>query len=333
MVFLQPEYLKLFFFLPLLLALWLIYFLNKRNSRQRLASAAPLRKISHLQSLWGDCARYLLVNLALAALVLALAHPQLIHERAVPQPEKMDVLFLLDTSPSMRAEDVPPSRLERALEIIGRYAAGKPPQDRIALVSFASSSLILSYLTEDPANILYYLDYLKEDSSFNPGTDIGGAIHSGLAILSRDAELYPKLAQQKKVFVLISDGEDHGAELERAVRTAARQGIRIHTIGVGSLEGAPIPIAQENGTRRYVEDAKGDKILSRFDERTLRWIAEATGGTAHRSLTGQDLDGFFKGIVSQERKIEGFRKVIEYEDVYRLFLVAAFGLLFVRLLL
>jgi Ca-activated chloride channel family protein len=327
MVFLQPEYFKLFFVLAFLVPFWLFYFLSKRNSRRRLGAGSPLRKISHLRPLWRDLARYLLINLALVALVLALAQPQLIREKQMAQSERIDVIFLLDTSPSMRAEDIPPSRLERALEIVGRFARNKPSQDRIGLVSFASGSLILSYLTEDPSNILYYLNYLKDDSVFNPGTNIGRAIQNGLTVLSRDAELHPEGARQKKVFILMSDGEDHGNELESAVREATRHGIRIHTIGLGSLEGAPIPMGRENGTVRYVEDAKGNRIVSRFDERTLRWIAETTGGSAHRSLTGQELEGFFTGIVKQERKIEGFKKVIEYEDTYRRFLMAAFGLL------
>jgi Ca-activated chloride channel family protein len=233
----------------------------------------------------------------------------------------------------MRAEDVPPSRLERALEIVGRFARHKPAQDRIGLVSFASGSLILSYLTEDTSNILYYLNYLKDDLSFNSGTNIGRAIQTGFTVLAREAEIHPEVAaRQKKVFILISDGEDHGDELESAVREATRQGIRIHTIGIGSAEGAPIPIGRENGTVRYVEDAKGNRILTRFDERSLRWVAETTGGTAHRSFTGQELEGFFTAIVKQERKIEGFKKVIEYEDVYRRFLLAAFGLLLVGML-
>jgi Ca-activated chloride channel family protein len=282
--------------------------------------------------LWRDGSRYLLINLALVTLVLALAHPQLIREKQVGQPERMDVVILLDNSASMRAEDVPPSRLERALEIVGRFARNKPSQDRIALVSFASGSLILSYLTEDTSNILYYLNYLKDDSSFNSGTNIGRAIQNGFAVLSRDTELHPEVARKKRVFILISDGEDHGNELESAVREATRHGIRIHTIGIGSAEGAPIPIGRENGTVRYVEDAKGNRILTRFDERTLRWVAETTGGTAHRSFTGQELEGFFAAIVKQERKIEGFKKVVEYEDVYRRFLLAAFGLLLVGML-
>ena len=312
--------------------LWLFYFFSKRNARKRLGAGGPLRKISHLHSLWRDGTRYLLINLALVALVLALAHPQLIREKKVGQPEKMDVVILLDNSASMRAEDVPPSRLERALEIVGRFARNKPSQDRVGLVSFASGSLILSYLTEDTSNILYYLNYLKDDASFNPGTNIGRAIQNGFAVLSRDTELYPEVARRKKVFILISDGEDHGDELETAVREATRQSIRIHTIGIGSLEGAPFPVGRENGMVRYAEDAKGNKILTRFDERSLRWIAETTGGSAHRSFTGQELEGFFEGIVRQERKIEGFKKVVEYEDTYRGFLLAAFGLLLAGML-
>ncbi len=332
MVFLQPEYLKLLFLLVFLAPFWLFYFFNKLNARKRLGAAGPVHKISRLHSLWRDGMRYLLVNLVLVTLVFALAHPQLIREKHVGQPEKIDVVFLLDNSPSMRAEDVPPSRLERALEIVGRFARNKPLQDRIGLVSFASGSLILSYLTEDPSNVLYYLNYLKDDSSFNPGTNIGRAIQNGLTVLARDAELYPQAPRKKRIFILISDGEDHGNELESAVRAAARQGIRIHTIGIGSLEGAPIPMGRENGLVRYVEDAHGNKILSRFDERSLNWIAETTGGSAHRSFTGQELEGFFTGIVRQERKIEGFKKVVEYEDTFRGFLLAAFGLLLTGML-
>jgi Ca-activated chloride channel homolog len=333
MVFLQPEYFKLFFLLVLIVPLWLFYFFSKRNARKRLGAAVgPLHKISHLHPLWRDATRFLLITMALVALVVALAQPQLIREKQLSQPEKMDVVFLLDNSPSMRAEDVPPSRLERALEIVGRFARNKPPQDRVGLVSFASGSLILSYLTEDSSNVLFYLNYLKDDSSFNPGTNIGRAIQNGLTVLSRDSELHPEVAGKKQIFILISDGEDHGGELESAVREATRQGIRIHTIGIGSPEGAPIPIGQENGTVRYVEDVKGNRILSRFDEQTLNWIAETTGGSAHRSFTGQELEGFFEGIVRQERKIEGFKKVVEYEDTYRGFLLAAFGLLLAGML-
>ena len=93
---------------------WLFYFFSKRNARKRLGAGWPAAQDLSSPLFVARRDRYLLINLALVALVLALAHPQLIREKQVGQPERMDVVFLLDNSPSMRAEDVPPSRLERA---------------------------------------------------------------------------------------------------------------------------------------------------------------------------------------------------------------------------
>ncbi len=128
--------------------------------------------------------------------------------------------------------------------------------------------------------------------------------------------------------ILISDGEDHGAELENAVRAVQKQGIKVHTIAIGSNQGAPVPIAWDNdGRAQYLLDAKGNRIISHLDERTLRWIAQETGGGAYRSVTGEELPRTFAGIVEQEREIDGFRQTVEYRDVHEGFLFAAFGLL------
>ncbi|MGH7831363.1 MAG: vWA domain-containing protein, partial [Candidatus Binatia bacterium] len=152
MKFLYPQYLKLFFLLVALLPFWLYYLRNKERSRLRIGAGEPLRRISHFSSLGRDWGKCLLINAVMGALILALAHPQLIRERRVPQPGIMDIVFLLDTSPSMWAADVQPSRLERALEVLALFSRKKLPHDRIGLVSFAGGSLILSYLTEDPSN-------------------------------------------------------------------------------------------------------------------------------------------------------------------------------------
>ncbi|MBI4488216.1 MAG: VWA domain-containing protein [Deltaproteobacteria bacterium] len=333
MRFLQPQYLKLFFLLIALLPLWLYHLSYKHKMRLGLGDSRPLRGISHLSSLWSVCGRYLLLNLVLASLIFALAHPQRIREMRAPHPKKMDIVFLLDISPSMRAKDILPSRLERALEVIGSFSRKKLPHDRIGLVSFSGGSLILSYLTEDPDNILYYLKYLKDDASLSLGTNIGRALKNGLTIITKESEVSPEAAQHKRVFILVSDGEDHGAELESAVREVARLGIKVHAIGIGSKEGAPIPIAWEDGKISYLEDQKGNKILSRFDENTLRRVAEATGGNAYRSFTGQELESAFAEIVLKERDIEGFKKVIEYEDAYQGFLLAALGIFLTAMLI
>ena len=114
MKFLYPQYLKLFFLLVALVPFWLYSIQTKQNTRRSLGVGQPLRRISRFSSLAKDWGKCLLLNLVMGALILALSHPQWIQEKKVPQPGIMDIVFLLDTSPSMRASDVQPSRLERA---------------------------------------------------------------------------------------------------------------------------------------------------------------------------------------------------------------------------
>ncbi|MBI2358275.1 MAG: hypothetical protein HYV04_05125, partial [Deltaproteobacteria bacterium] len=132
---------------------------------------------------------------------------------------------------------------------------------------------------------------------------------------------------------LLSDGEDHGSELESGLRDMKRAGIKVHTIGIGSKEGAPIPIGKENGAVRYLEDEQGVQILSRFDEGTLRRVAEETGGNSYRTFTGHDLERIIAEIVLKERSVDGLKKVVDYEDLYHPFLLAALGVFFVTVLL
>jgi Ca-activated chloride channel homolog len=333
MKFLYPQYLKLFYLLLVLLPCW-VYFLHaKRGSRRTLGVGPALTRVSYFSSLRKDVVRCLLLNCVMAAIILALAHPQLVQEHKKPQPGVLDVVFLLDTSPSMRATDIQPSRLARALEVIGAFSRAKLDQDRVGLVSFAGASMIISYLTEDANNILYYLDYLKNDTTLSHGTNIGGGLRNGLDVIRKDAEVYPRAARNKKVFILVSDGEDNSAELEAAVSAVRDQQIKVHAVGVGSVEEVPIPIAFERGRPVYLEDDGGKAIMTRFDERTLHWIAEKTGGKFQRSLSGFELDKTFSDIVRKEREIAGFRKVVEYQDFYHGFLLAAAGIFLVSLLI
>lgn len=325
MRFLQPQYFKLLFLLAALLPLWLYYLSTKLRTRRDLGDPRTLARISHLSSVRASFLRTLLFNLVLASLIVALAHPQRMREKSVAQPKGMDLVFLLDTSPSMRAEDVSPSRLGRATEVIERFSRQKPAQDRIGLVSFSGGSLILSYLTSDPDNIPYYLDYLRDEITPGLGTNIGLALRNGLTVLTKEVEINPGARRHKKVFVLVTDGEDHGAELEAALEEVKRMGLKVHTIGIGSEEGAPIPIAREGGEVKYLEDQSGNAIITRFDASKLRRIAEKTGGNAYRSFTGQELERIFAEIVFTEREIEGFKRVTVYEDLYQGFLLAALG--------
>lgn len=330
---LHPQYLALFLFLPPLLALWWYRMALKARLRRRLGDGAALYRSSRAASAQRDWGRFALLNLVLAALVLALAQPQWVRHGVAPELRRMDTVFIVDTSPSMRAQDVAPSRLERALEMIAAFARRKAPQDRVGLVAFSSGSTVLSYLTEDPQNILFYLDYLKDDPSVRLGTNIGRALRNALAVLAKEAQVDPRAADATRVLVLISDGDDHGAELEAAVRDAKKRAIRVHTVAIGSARGAPIPVAWSDGRPEYLLDARGQPVLSRLDERSLRWIAEETGGASYRASSGHELTPVFAEIARKEREIRGYKPVSEYHDAYSGLLFAALGLFLTSLLL
>ena len=294
MRFLQPHYLYLLLLLAALLPLWL--FRVTRVRRARVLASAAVRNLSLPSSSAADVAIFLSAALALISLVLALAQPQWVHEVINPQLKKMDMVFLIDTSPSMRAEDIRPSRLDRALEVIAGFCDRKPEHDRIGLVAFTGGSVVLSYLTEDPNNIRYYLNYLHEDRVQRLGTNIGRALTNGLTVLNREKESNPPAGDNKRVLVLISDGEDHGAELNNAVNNVKGAGIKVHTIAIGSPQGAPIPVSWEETPTRYLLDAKGEPVISYLDERALQRLAQETGGGAYRAITGRELR-------SEERRV------------------------------
>jgi Ca-activated chloride channel family protein len=324
MRFLQPHY--LFLALLLVVLLPLSYLRLRRTLRTRRAASGPLRKMSSMSSVAGDRALYLLAGLTLAALVLALAQPQWIRTTIIPEFKKMDYVFLVDTSPSMRAEDIRPSRLERALDVIAAFGDHKEPQDRIGLVAFTERSVVLSYLTEDPSNVRYYLDYLRRDRVPRLGTNIGRALNNGMTVLTKEREVNPAAVDNKSVFILISDGEDHGAELAEAVNKIKQSGIKVHTIAIGSTQGAPIPIAWEDGKPQYLVDNDGTRIISHLDESSLRWLARETGGGAYRAITGDELPATLTRIIETEREIQGFRQVVQYRDLHKPLLFAAFGM-------
>src|SRR5258705_10292652 len=169
MRFLQPQYLPLFLALLVLVPLSLRRL--TRTLAARRAASAPLRRLSAPSSGFGAVTTWLLGILTLAALILALAQPQWIRRAVIPEFKTMDLVFLVDTSPSMRAEDIRPSRLDRALDVIASFCDRKEAQDRMGLVAFTGRSVVLSYLTEDAANIRYYLDYLRHDRVLRLGTN------------------------------------------------------------------------------------------------------------------------------------------------------------------
>jgi len=280
--------------------------------------------------------KYVGFTIIMLALVLALAQPQILREKVTEERVGLDTVLLLDLSYSMLAEDIVPSRLAKAKEVIRNFIIRKREEDRIGLVTFAETSLILSYLTQDPENLLFYFDYLEPQY----GTNIGRAIESGLRVFEREDEVRPQEsvtsdgALHNRVMVLLSDGEDHGSQLQEAVEASARNQIKIYSIGIGSRRSVPIPLGiQESGIRRYLQSEDGTQVYTLFRENTLREISRRTAARFYRSFVGYEMAQAFDDIVLKEREIKGFKVTTQHQDIYYFFLVGSLGLFFILLTL
>jgi Mg-chelatase subunit ChlD len=184
--FLEMDSLRWWQVLPVMVACWTAHFWYVRAVRRRAEVAQRFARLSRRSTAFREIAVLVVTLIAGGALVFSLMRPQVLLAQRVPEVERQDLIVMLDRSASMRARDIPPSRFARATGEIRNFLLHKPEGiERVALVSFADASLILSYLTADVETVAFYLDWIAEDPQIFLGTDIGAALRSGLEITRR----------------------------------------------------------------------------------------------------------------------------------------------------
>jgi Ca-activated chloride channel family protein len=316
--FLHPDMAIWLLAVPAAAACWLVHVLYKHACRRRAAVPERFAHLSRRSSPLRDVAILTLTALSIGLLVAALTEPQLLRERTEPEYERQALILILDRSVSMRARDILPSRAERALVEIKNFLRRKPDAiERVGLVGFAGSPVILAYLTKDLDNVMFYLDWIADDPTLLYGTDMGGALTSALEVTHRDP------TETHKMFLLISDGEDQSGGVAAAVAAVKAEHIRVHCIGIGSPVESLIPVGFEGGRDIFLRDDDGNLLTTRFNETTLRSMAEATGGVYVRTTNGNDLREAIETIARSELRQTGFKTTTEYRDVYTLLLAAA----------
>jgi Ca-activated chloride channel family protein len=233
----------------------------------------------------------LLMVLAVALFVAALARPQWGYHFEDIKRVGVDIIVAVDVSRSMLAEDISPSRLERARRKLQDFT-GMLDGDRIGLVAFAGSSFLQCPLTLDYGAFSMFLEYLSPDMIPVPGTDMAAAIRTAIRAFNRRE-------RTSKALILITDGEDHAGDVLQAAEEARREGIRIFAIGIGTPDGTPVPAI--DGTGGFMKDRSGSLVLSRLDEKALQKIALETGGAYVRSVTGDlDLETIYHGSIKKD---------------------------------
>lgn len=226
---------------------------------------------------------------AVAALIVALARPVWGVDLDVIETQGISVMVVLDVSTSMNAQDVAPSRLERARlairELFDRLAGNE-----IGLILFAGTAFVQFPLTTDSISAQSFLNAVSTDAITLQGTAIEDALRLAMNTFSPQSPA-------AKVIVLMTDGESHEGNALAAAGDAAEQGITIHTVGFGDPQGSAIPLLDERGLPAgYKTDAAGNVVLSRLDEETLQAIAERAGGVYQLA----DVDAVVKAINSTQ---------------------------------
>lgn len=322
MYFANSEYLLIIIFASLALVIFYLIALKRRTLRmQRFAEKALIKEIAPYVSMKKKIFKIVLVTTALILLFLTLARPQWGFEWQEIKRKGLDILIAIDCSKSMLARDVKPNRLERskfAVRDLVRDLGG----DRIGLIAFAGSAFLQCPLTIDYDGFLLALDDLNTSTIPRQGTGIERAIEEALKIFKGPETKY-------KVLVLITDGDDlEGNSLERASE-AARLGIRIYCVGVGTEEGDLIPVIDETGQRAYLADKSGNVVKTRLNEDLLKQIAISTGGNyirASQSEFGLTLL-YDKSISKLERRDIESKMKKHYQERFQLFLALALVLL------
>jgi len=245
-----------------------------RRDRARTARlvARPLwpRVLEQPGRLWRPL-RLTLLTLGALGLVLALARPQWGIVREKVEREGVDVVLVLDTSASMAAADVPGSRFFLAKTALWSLVS-RLPEDRFALLAFEGEAYPLVPLTLDADAVGLFLDTLDPGAVPSPGTSLGAGLAKGLT-------LFAEQDRRHKVMILVSDGEDLEGEVEAAVAQAKQAGVVVHTVGVGTEQGEPVPAFDRDGKRLgFKKDQSGAPVISRLHPETLEAIARGTGG-------------------------------------------------------
>jgi Ca-activated chloride channel homolog len=286
-------------------------FIHPKNQKQLAPGTHPAHRFI----------RASLIMSILLMLVFALIRPQWGKSLEKIQRKGLDIMLVQDVSFSMLAEDVKPNRLTRAKHEISAFLA-ELHSDKVGLIAFAGEARILSPMTLDYSAARIFLDELNPNR-IKPGTNLALALEKALSSIGPANQSY-------QVIVLLTDGEEHDPKVLEIAEKAAEKNIRVYTIGIGSLEGVPIPVGKGN----YKKDKKGNLITTHLEENTLKEISRITSARYFHASPGKfRLTQILEDIKDMERREIEEESVEQYTERFQLPLALAILLLILESLM
>ncbi len=299
--------------IPVIVVLFLVLQLWKRHAQRKFTNKLILKRLSPNRSLFKPILKLVVLCLAFACLSIALVNPKIGTKLETIKRQGVDIVFAVDVSKSMLAEDIAPNRLEKSKQLVTQIV-NNLASDRVGIIAYAAKAFPQLPITTDYAAAKMFLQSMNTDMLSSQGTAIDEAIQ--LAKTYYDDE-----EQTNRVLIIISDGEDHNNIAANVAEEASEEGIKIFTIGVGSAKGAPIPIKRNGIVLNYKKDNTGETVITKLNEETLISIADEANGQYINGNNTNDVVETIREILNKMDKKEfEAKEFAEYKDQYQWFL-------------
>ena len=312
--------------IPVIVVLFILLQLWKRYIQNKFISKKMLKKLSPNKSLFKPVLKLIVLCLAFVCLTIALVNPKIGTKLETIKREGVDIVFAIDVSKSMLAEDIAPNRIEKSKQLVTQII-NNLASDRIGIIAYAAKAFPQLPITTDYAAAKMFLQSMNTDMLSSQGTAIDEAIQLARTYYDDDE-------QTNRVLIIISDGEDHNNIATNVAEEANEEGIRIFTIGVGDINGGPIPIKRNGIVLNYKKDNQGETVITRLNEETLKNIAaEANGTYINGTNTNQVVEEIRDILNKMDKKEFEAKQFAEYKDQFQWFLGLGLFFLFIDIFL
>jgi Ca-activated chloride channel family protein len=322
----EPIYFYLLAIIPAMLVLFLLVLWWKKRTQRKFSDVSLLKKLAPNSSTFKSTLKLIILLLGIAFLIISLTNPKMGTKLKTIKREGVDVVFALDVSKSMLAEDIAPNRLEKAKQIISK-TIDKLGSDRVGIIIYAGNSYPLLPITTDHAAANMFLQNANPDMVSSQGTAINEALELAKTYYNNDD-------QTNRFLIIISDGEDHQEETKQVAQNLANEGVKIYTVGVGTERGGPIPMRLNGAMIGYKKDRKGETVITKRVPEVLQGIADASDGEyIDGNITDKPVNEIAKIIGNAEKNEFETKQFSDYKDQFQWFLAIALLFLIVDVLL
>ena len=318
----EPKYFYLMFAVGALLLMYLLVVFWKRKKQKQFADLRLLDQLSPERSVFKPALKIIMVALGLTLLVIALVNPKMGTQLKTVKRQGVDIVFAIDVSKSMLAEDIAPNRLEKSKQIVSKIIE-ELGSDRVGIIIYAGNSYPLLPITTDHGAARMFLQNAHPEMVSSQGTAINEALDLAKTFFDDDT-------QTNRFLFIISDGEDHE---ENSAETAAELvdlGIKTYTIGIGTNKGSPIPVKRNGKFIGYKKDRDDEVVITKLNVETLKDIAEKGDGSyIYGNRTSSTIEYVEDLLLKADKKEFETKQFSDYKDQFQWFI--GFGLLLLLL--